>query len=171
MRIGCAPCLHRGQSLHQSSSQSLGAGCARDAGSTQHDQARCRLVNRNRNFFSQFTPVTMLIRLDGTAFAHFRMAASRGNRHLPCLVYWLLLTLGETVHELLLHRLGSAVYARPSTTPRPTSSSSNTTPAERARSRSFGASFARGLFHFAVTSQLDHCRLCVLSFACCCVFA
>lgn len=41
--------------------RSLGAGCARDAGSTQHDQARCRPVNRNHNFFCQFTPVTTLI--------------------------------------------------------------------------------------------------------------
>ena len=55
------PCLHRGQSLHQWFSRSLGAGCARDAGSTQHE-ARCRPVNHNRNFFSQFTPMTTLIR-------------------------------------------------------------------------------------------------------------
>ena len=59
--------------------RSLGAGCARDAGSTQHDQARCRTVNRNHKFLFSIHTCDDADSPRKPAFARFRMALSRGT--------------------------------------------------------------------------------------------
>jgi hypothetical protein len=93
--------------------RSLGAGCARDAGSTQHDQARCRPVNRNHKFLFSVHTCDDADSPRKPAFARFRMALSRGLAS-PCRVYWVLLTLGETVHIVWDQQF----YARPLSPPR-----------------------------------------------------
>jgi hypothetical protein len=66
--------------------RSLGAGCARDAGSTQHDQVRCRPVNRNHKFLFSIHTCDDADLPRKPAYARFCMALSRGLAS-PCRVY------------------------------------------------------------------------------------